>query len=426
MRRVAITGIGVATPLGLGAEATWAGLIEGRSEVGDISGFDASSLRTRIGAEIEDLGTDDLLEKKQRRLLRKMTRTDVLGLVGAIMAVRDAGLELSDDEEGRNALFVGSNKEICSPDHLLEPAVAARGADGTADIRVFGTEAQERVPPLFFLEGLQAAPLFYISETFGLKGANTFFAGCAESGAVAIGRAYRAIRRGEADLAIAGGYDDPVSWWPMCKFEALGVMTPSNELGAAACRPFDRERDGTVMGEGAALLLLEDLEAARARGARIYAELTGFGTGMDAGALVTPDPSGRALQIAVENALREAEVAPGAVDYVAAHGTGTEKGDASEGRALRAALEDGVVASSVKPATGHLIGGAGALNAAVAALAVHHGAVPPTLNLEDPDPACEDIDWIPGEARELRVERALAVARGFEGQNVALAVGAVS
>ena len=420
MRRVAITGIGLVTPLGVGTEPTWEGLVEGRSGVGPIEGFDPSSLRTQIGAEVSDLEPKEVLDKRQRKMLRKLTRNDVLGLVGATLAVRDSGLELTEDPEGRNGLFIGSNKEICTPQHLLEPAVAARAEDGSVDTRRFGEVAPSTVPPLFFLEGLQAADLFYISDSFGLMGTNTFFAGSAESGAVAIGRAFRAVRRGEADVVIAGGYDDAVSWWNMCKFEAFGVMTPSNDLGDGACRPYDTARDGTVMGEGAALLVLEELDSARARGVQIYAEIDGFGSGVDIDSLITPNPDGRGLEGAIGHALREAEA--DSVDYVAAHGSGTTKGDSSEGRALRAALPNGAAASSVKPATGHLVGGAGALNAAVAALAVHHGVVPPTLNLQSPDPACDEIDWIPREARELRVERAMALARGFEGQNVALAM----
>lgn len=429
MRRVAVTGIGLVTPLGVGTEPTWEGLLAGRSAVRRLESFDPSSLRTQIGAEISDFEPKDIVDKQQRRSLRKMTRTDVLGYVGAILAVRDSGLELTEDPEGRNGLFLGSNKEICTPEHLLEPAVAARGEDGRVDIRRFGEQAQTTVPPLFFLEGLQAAPLFYISEAFGLRGTNTFFAGSAEAGAVAIGRAYRALRRGEADLVIAGGYDDAVSWWHMCKMEAFGVMTPSNELGPAACRPYDVDRDGTVLGEGAAFLVLEELDAAKRRGARIYAELVGFGTGIDTETLFTSEPDGRGLEIAIRTALEEAQAVPPDIDYVAAHGTGTRNGDASEGRALASVLGtegNGLVASSVKPATGHLIGGAGALNAAVAALAAHHGAVPPTLNLQQPDEACGRVDWVPREAREVRVENALAVARGFEGQNVALAVRAAA
>jgi 3-oxoacyl-[acyl-carrier-protein] synthase II len=233
--------------------------------------------------------------------------------------------------------------------------------------------------------------------------------------------------RGEADRAVAGGFDNPVSWWNMSRMDTIGIMSRHNELGAAACRPFDADRDGTVMGEGGAFFLLEEMETAKERGAKVYAEVVGFGSGIDTGSVITPEASGEGLTIAIEGALKEAEIAPDDVAYVAAHGSGTLLGDTTEAAALRTVFGDSgsTPASSVKPATGHLCAGAGALNAAVAALAVHHGALPPTLNLEHPDPDCNGIDWIPNDPREAEVRQALALARGFEGQNVALAFRAV-
>ena len=260
-----------------------------------------------------------------------------------------------------------------------------------------------------------------------MRGANTYFAGTAESGMIAIGRGFRAIKRGEADIALAGAGDAPVCWWNMAKIDSLCITSTSNELGAGACRPFDRDRDGAVMGEGGAFLVMEEMEAARARGARIYAEIAGFGAASDTAHLITPDPSGAPLAHAIGSALDEAGTAAADVGYVAAHGSGTVLGDASEARALRAAFggSTGPAVSSVKPAAGHLVAAAGALNAAVAALAVHHGTLPATLNLLHPERAAEGIDLISGQAREARVEHALAIARGFEGQNVALALRAV-
>jgi 3-oxoacyl-[acyl-carrier-protein] synthase II len=276
--------------------------------------------------------------------------------------------------------------------------------------------------PLFYVEGLQAASLFYISQAYSLKGANTYFAGTAESSATAIGRAFRAVRRGEADVALAGGFDDATSWWNMTKYDALGLMTDRNELGAAACRPYDLDRSGTVMGEGSVVLLLEEYQNAMRRNARIYAEITGFGVGFDAYKLLTPHPEGRGLSSAVVAALREADTLPESVGYVATHGNGTVLGDESESRAIRATFGDAVdtlAASSVTPATGYMVAAAGALNVAVGALALHHQTAPPMLNLTNADPACE-LDWVGGEARELRFDQALALARGLDGQNVAL------
>src|SRR4051794_15129653 len=425
MRRIAITGIGLVTPLGVGVEESWSGLTEGRSAVGPIEDYDPSSLRTRIGAEVRDLEPKKVVPN--RRALRTMTRNDVLGTVSAVLAVQDAGLEEAEDPDGRTAVFSGSNKEISDPYDVIDAAIGARDDEGHVDMKRFGEQAQTGVRPLFFLGGLQAASLFYISDAYKLRGPNTYFAGTAESGANAIGRGFRAIRRGEADRAVAGGFDNPVSWWNMSRMDTIGIMTGRNDLGPAACQPFDRDRDGTVMGEGGAFFLLEEMEMAKERGARIYAEVVGFGSGIDTGSVVTPEPDGKGVTIAIEGALREAETKAEDVAYVAAHGSGTALGDVTEAAALRTVFGSSNVtaASSVKPATGHLCAGAGALNAAVAALAVHHGAMPPTLNLKNSDPTCNGVDWIPNEAREAEVRQSIALARGFEGQNVALAFRAV-
>lgn len=424
-RRVAITGIGLVTPLGVGTDETWRGLLEARSAVGPIGGYDASSLRTQLGAEILDLEPKQFVN---RRSLRTMTRYDMLATVAATIAMQDSGLELEEDPDGRAALFTASGKEISEPEHFEEIAVAVRGDDGRVDMRQFGTMASSGVHPLFFIEGLQGASLFYISEAYTLRGPNTYFSGTAESGLTAIARAGASIRRGEADVALAGGADAPVCWWNMAKIDSLCLTTASNDLGSGACRPYDSERDGTVMGEGGAFVVLEELDAAQRRGARIYAELSGSGAATDVQRLLTPEPQGRALAHAIGAALRCAGEPAEAIDYVAGHGSGTRRGDASEGQALRTVFGDAEGAplvSSVKPATGHLGAGAGALNLAVAALAVHHQRVPPTLNLSSPDPACGRIALIAGEAREAPVRQALALARGLEGQNVALAVRAV-
>jgi len=422
VRQVVVTGIGLVTPLGVGTEATWSGLVEGKSGVAPISGYDATALRTQLAADIPDFDPEQFAH---RRVLRSMTRNDQLALAGASLAIADAGLESSEDGD-RLGLFVGSNKEISNPMNILEGSLVARNEDGSVDVRRLGEQASSAFHPLFYVEGLQAASIFYISQAHSLKGPNSYFAGTAEAGAVAIGRGYRSVRRGEADVAVAGGFDDASSWWNMTKFDTIGILTQRNDLGAAACRPYDVDRSGTVLGEGSAFLVLEPAEAAAARGARVYAEIVGLGNAYDSRKLITPDPEGRQLTVAIEAALREADATPADVDYVATHGSGTRAGDASEAHALRAVFGDDpqVAASSVKPATGHLVGGAGALNVAVAALAISSGVVPPTLNLERPDPACDGLDWVPREARRTEVRQALALARGLEGQNVALAIRA--
>lgn len=426
MRRVAITGVGLVTGLGTATADTWDGLLEGRSAIGPIESYNASSLRTQLGAEIKELNGKEFVTN--RRALRSMTHGDLIAVAAAVNAVGDAGVELDEETATDCALFVGSNKEVSDVEKMIDGVTEGRDENGHIDTRRFGEESFGSIPPLFYIEGLQASSLFYVSDAFKLKGENTYFAGTAESSAIAIGRAFRAIRRGESDIAIAGGYDDPTGWWPMAKMDALSYMTGHNELGAAACRPYDRDRDGTVMGDGGAFLVLEEWDRASSRGARIYGELAGFGNAFDLGYPNALEPDGDGLAHAMEAALREAGIQPDAVGYVAAHGSATRAGDASEAAAMRRVFDgvNGLVGSSVKPATGNLMAGAGALNAAVAALALHHGAVPPTLNLEHEDPECDTLDWVPREAREAKPSEALALARGFEGQNVALAMRAVT
>ncbi len=424
-RRVVVTGIGLVTPLGVGAHDSWQELVAGHSAVGPISSYDASSLATQLGAEVTGLKPREYVD---RRALRTMTRYDMLATVAGVLAMRDGGMELDDDPEGRFALFTASGKEISEPEHFQDVAVAVRDPGGHVDMRKFGELAFQQVHPLFYIEGLQGASLFYLSEAFSLRGPNTFFAGGAEAGLTAVGRAFRAIRRGEADAALAGGADAPVCWWNMAKIDSLGMTTRRNHLEAGACQPYDRERDGTVMGEGGAFLLLEEYEAGRARGAHVYAEITGLGDASDIERLMTPDPAGRPLADAIGRALREAGSRPEQIDYVAGHGSGSRCGDASEGHALRAVFGDNgtsLCGSSITAATGHLGAAAGAANAAVAALAIDRQVMPPTLNLKTIDPACSGIDWIADDAREAPIREALALARGLEGQNVALALRAV-
>lgn len=424
MRRVAVTGIGVLTALGDGWGETFKGLLEGRSGIGPIRGYDASSLDTRIAAELPDFRAT---RYAHRRSLRMTTRNDQLAIAGAALAVEDAGLDL--DEAGydpeRAGVFVGGNKEISNPEHLLSGSLAARRDDGSADLRQLGERASSAFYPLYFVEGLQSASLFHLSHAHGFKGASSYFHGTADAGVTALARAFRSIRGGESDVTIAGGFDDASSWWVMSKMDGLGVLTTRNDAGAQAFCPYDRERSGSVLGEGAAFLVLEEWESARRRQAHVYAEIRGSGATHDP-SLITPQENGEPLAEAVARALREAAVPSDAVDYVATHGCATRLGDLTEARALTRVFGhgSGPAASSVKPATGHLVAGAGALNAAVCAMAIDSAAVPPTLNLQQLDPDCGGIDWVSGQAREARVRHAVAIGRGLEGQQTALVLSA--
>jgi 3-oxoacyl-[acyl-carrier-protein] synthase II len=426
MRRVVVTGVGLVTPLGTGHGDTWDALVDGRSAVRPIEAYDASSLRTQLAAELPAFEPTDYAPRKA---LRSMTRNDQLAVAGAALAAADAGLDApaeDDPARTRRGLFVGSNKEVSNLPPILDGVRYAETGDGELDLQQLGANARSALPPLYYVEGLQAASLFYVSHAHGLMGANTYFAGTAEASATAVGAAFRAVRRGEVDVAIAGGCDDATSWWNTTKFDAMGILTGENDLRRAACRPFNDDRSGAVLGEGSAFLVLEEAEHAAARGAEPYAEIAGFGSAFDAYALLTPDPTGRPLARAIGAALRDAAEEPAGVAAVVAHGCGTRAGDASEGRGLRIVFGDGAspAATSVKAATGHLVGGAGALNVAAAVLAVRRRALPPTLNLERPDPSCEGIDWVAGAACETRAGAAVAVARGLEGQNVAVVVRA--
>lgn len=420
-RRVVVTGIGLLTAIGDDAATTWDALLAGRSGIRPIASYDPAPLHTRLGAEIDGF---DPLRFASRKFLRMLNRGDQLAVAGATLALQDAGVDTGAELGHRAGLYLGGNKEISRLDDLIENIARIRRDDGTPDLRALGEQGSSIMAPLFFVEGLQPAAVYHVSQKFGMRGPNSFYAGTADSGATAIGRAARAIRRGEADLAVAGGYDDATNWWPMSKMDAVGVLSTDNERGAAAFRPFDRDRSGSILGEGAAILVLEERAAARARGARIYAELAGFGAGNECHEPPAPHPSGRGLARAIEASLRDAETGPADVSYVAAHGCATRDGDVSETRALHTALgahAPDVAVSSVKPQIGHLVGGAGAANAAITALALHHGVVPPTATLERPDPEC-DLDYVPGTPREAELTSALALARGFEGQAVSLAL----
>jgi 3-oxoacyl-[acyl-carrier-protein] synthase II len=422
-RQVVVSGIGLLTALGEGPEANWKALVAGESGIGPIRAYNPSPLQTRLGGEIADFDATRFATKRQ---LRTINRGDRLALAAARLALDDAGLphnQAGGDELGRRAgLYLGGNKSLGRLEQLIDELKVIRRPDGTADLAHLGRHGDVIMPPLFFVEGLPAGAVFNISQTYGIRGASAFFAGYADAGATAIGRALRAVRRGDADVAIAGGYDDATSWWSMTLLDRLGVLTTRNDRGAEAYRPYDRDRSGGLPGEGAALLVLEEKQAALRRGARIYAELTGYGAGHDCSTPPTPDAQGRGLARAVRRSLEDARVAADDLGYIATDGSGTRLGDASESIALRTALGPAarsVPVSTVKPQTGHLVGGGGALNVAVAALALHHGVVPATLNLDNPDPEC-DLDHVRGSARESRPSQAMALARGIEGQAVAL------
>ncbi|WP_024805012.1 beta-ketoacyl synthase [Nocardia sp. BMG51109] len=419
-RRAVITGIGIVTALGTGVADNWSAIVAGRTAIGHFRLFDPTPLRTHLGAEILDFVPSRYLGSRARKM---STRGDQLAVAAALLALDDAGL--GQAELGHRAgLFLGGNKDICHRDETIAELGRIRKPDGTVDLRALGENAATLIPPLAYVEGLQNGAVFHVSSKFGIRGANCFYAGTADAGATAIGRAMRAVRHGVVDLSLAGGFDDATTWWAMSRMDGLGVLTHRNELGERAFRPFDRDHSGSVLGEGAVVLVIEERDRAHQRAARCYAEITGFGAGNDGRRPPAPDPRGRGLSRAIRYAAADAGELSNAIDYIAAHGCATPAGDVSETRALHAALgpaaRDAQI-SSVKPQTGHLVGGAGALNVAVAAMALHSGIVPATRNLRTPARGC-DLDFVPGAARQSRPNGALALARGLEGQAVAVAL----
>ncbi|MDG4865630.1 beta-ketoacyl synthase N-terminal-like domain-containing protein, partial [Streptomyces sp. T-3] len=287
-RRVAVTGIGVLTALGEGRADTWKGLLDGRCGIGPIRAYDASSLRTRIAAELEGFAPE---RYATRRELRMTTHGDRLAIAGAALAMTDAGLSPGTTPYApeRSAVYAGGGKEISNPEHLLEGSLAARAEDGSADFALLGERATSAFHPLYYVEGLQSASLFHLSHAHGFKGANAYFHGAADSGATAVGRGYRSIARGESDVVLAGGFDDAASWWVMSKMDGLGLLSTRNYAPDEAYRPFGRDRDGSVPGEGAAFLVLEELTAARSRGATVIAEIRAFAATRAGGRLHGPD-----------------------------------------------------------------------------------------------------------------------------------------
>ncbi|MET8655014.1 beta-ketoacyl-[acyl-carrier-protein] synthase family protein [Nocardia aurea] len=421
-----ITGIGFVTAFGESVTATWDALTTGRSAVGPLRAYDTGPLRTRIGAEATDF---DPARFMSARTMRMSTRGDRFGIAAARLALGDAGLD-KDALGIRTGLYLGGNKDVCDLDPLIAGIVGIRDVDGESSIRMIGELAPSVIPPLIYVEGLQSAVCFHVSLMFGIRGLNAYYAGAADAGATAIGRAMRTVRRGEADIAVAGGCDDATTWWAMSKMDGLGLLTTHNELVQRACRPFDHDHSGAVLGDGGVVLVLEEREHARARGARCYAEVTGFGMGNESVRAPGSTADGRGLVRAIDRARTDARAVDGVgtVDQVVAHGSGTPLGDISEMRALRTALGsdvDRAQITSPKPQTGHLLGAAGALNVAVAALSLYSGVIAPTSNFEKPAVDC-DLDVVAGEARESAPGNALALARGLEGQAVAIGLTTAS
>jgi 3-oxoacyl-[acyl-carrier-protein] synthase II len=402
-----ITGLGALTPLGNDVETTWTNLVEGKSGAARITQFDPSQFAVHFACEVKDFDETEYIDRKQAR---RMDRFAHLIVAAARQAEQDAGLEISEEPDRIGAAIatgIGGLKAFqdCY-DELLE-----RGPD--------------RVNPFSIPEIIPNMGAAWVSMQLGTRGPlSSQCTACAASN-MAIGDGLDAIRLGRADVMLCGGTEAPITVVGIAGFSAMRALSRRNDAPEKASRPFDAGRDGFVMGEAGAVVVLEELEHARARGAQIYAELLGYGVSSDARHITEPDPSGQNPARAMTMAFRDAGVSADEIDYINAHGTSTPLGDASETRVLKLALGEEnarkTPVSSTKGATGHCLGAAGAVEAMFTILAVNRGALPPTINYEEPDPQC-DLDYIPNEAREADVRVGVSNSFGFGGHNATIVV----
>ena len=405
LRRVVITGVGAVTPVGNSAEEFWAALIQGKSGIGPITRFDASPLPTKIAGELKGFDPLRYMDKKDDRKFDPFLK---YALACAAMAVEDAGLNVERVDRTRFGVLVGSG--IGGITTLLETH------------KILLEKGPDRVSPFFIPMLIVNMASGLISMRFGAKGPNSSIVTACATGNHAIGDAMKIIQRNDADIMIAGGSEAiilPLTFAGFCQMKA---MSTRNDDPARASRPFDAARDGFVCGEGGGLLVLESLDHALGRDARIYAEVVGYGMTGDAYHMTAPDPEADGAARAMTLAMKDAEVEPSAVSYINAHGTSTPYNDKSETMAIKRVFGEHarkLAVSSTKSMTGHLIGAAGGIEAIATALAIHHGILPPTINYETPDPDC-DLDYVPNQARKQDVEVALSNAFGFGGTNATI------
>ena len=420
MRRVVITGIGIVAPNGSTTDAFWNACCQGKSGISKIEAFDTEGYPTRIAGEVKNYDVRPFL--KELKSLKLMGRGVRFAMGAAHGAMSDAGIADGALDPARFGVCMGSGVVPMDIGELAGPIAASLDEEQRFDLRKFGEVGPEMLPPLWLLKHLPNMLSSHLAIQHQAGGpCNTITTACA-AGAQAIGEAFRLIGRGDADVMLAGGADSRLEPLMIVAYAALGALSRSSRPEHEVSRPFDRERDGFVLGEGSAVLVCEDLEHARRRGAKIYAELLGYGSSCDASGITRPDPNGVGAERAMRAALREARINRDEIDYINAHGTSTRLNDAMETTAVKSALGPDakrVPLSSIKSMTGHLIGAAGAVEAAATALAIRSGVLPPTINLTNPDPNC-DLDYIPNQAREIPVRRALSNSFGFGGQNASL------
>ena len=409
------------TPLGNSVEETWEGMRNGRSGVDTITNFDASTLPTKIAAEVKNLNLANFVEHPER--FEFAGRNSRLAIAAAALAVKDSGLEPARIDRSRLGVYLGAGEG----QHDFENFMMTLGTsyhDGKVDTAAFHRGGMQQLHAQREVEQEPNMPAGHVAALFGAQGPNyNCLTACAAS-SQAIGEALELIRRGDADIMISGGAHSMIHPFGVVGFNLLTALSTRNDEPQKASRPFDRDRDGFVLGEGGGMVILEELEHAKTRGARIYGELIGYGSTADAFRLTDPHPEGRGAIKAIRDAFVDAEIGPADIHYVNAHGTSTGGGDVAETVSMKVAFGDiapKVPISSIKSMTGHLIAAAGAVELITCLLTIRDGVIPPTINYEHPDPQC-DLDYVPNTAREAKVDVALSNSFGFGGQNVCLVV----
>jgi 3-oxoacyl-[acyl-carrier-protein] synthase II len=405
-RRVVVTGVGLITPLGLDTGKTWSGICEGRSGIKPITKFDASSLKTRIAGEVADFNAANYMDPKEAR------RSDPFihyAVAATRLALDDAGLEIDEELSPRAGTFVSST--VGGLDTLWR------------SMSELYEKGPGRVSPFSVSSTITNMAAGYVSIFFNAKGPSMCITTACAASSHSIGQAMRTIERGDADVIIAGGTEASVHPAMLIGFGSMHALSTKNDDPVHASRPFDMDRDGFVIAEGAGILILEELEFARRRGARIYAEALGYGMTSDAYHIASPCTDGPAR--CMRAALQDAGINPDEVDYINAHGTSTVQNDVNETRAVKEVFRNGaylIPMSSTKSMTGHFLGATGGIEAAFTVLSLHHGVLPPTINYENADPDC-DLDYIPNEARDVPIKIALSNSFAFGGANSSLVLG---
>lgn len=404
-RRVVITGVGLLTPLGIGVEPSWRGVVDGRSGIGPITQFDAADFTSRIAGEVEGFNPEDWIEPKE---IKKMDRFIQFALAASQMALDDSGLAITPENAERVGVIVGA------------------GMGGLPAIehyhKVLLEKGPRRITPFFIPMLIINLASGQISIRFGAKGPNSAAVTACATGSHSIGDAFRLIQHGYADAMIAGGTESVITPLGIGGFCSMKALSTRNDAPEKASRPFDIDRDGFVMGEGAGVVILEELQDAVKRGARIYAEVAGYGMTSDAYHMTSPAPGGEGAARCMAETLKDAAVSPEEVDYINAHGTSTKQGDELETAAIKTVFGGHaykLAVSSTKSMTGHLLGASGGVEAAFCALSIHNGVIPPTINLEKPDPEC-DLDYVSGGAIKRELRYAMSNSFGFGGTNACL------